>query len=138
MLTAVIDGLPPGIAAPTLSVDEALAHLPVPAACLDAAHHTVLEAVTNVLRHTTGVTGIDIQVRVHPDLPGLAEVSVFNDGEPATPPLPSGGFGLTGLAERVQAAGGELHAGPVASGWLVTAVLPITGRAPGHAVRASA
>ncbi|BAL93181.1 putative two-component system sensor kinase [Actinoplanes missouriensis 431] len=125
MLTAVTGSLPPGHPTPVVSVDESLSHLRLPDATLDAAHHTVLEALTNVLRHTTGTTRIDIGVRVRPGRSGLAEVSVRNDGQAAVSPLPAGGFGLTGLSERVRAAGGELTAGPVTGGWQVTAVLPI-------------
>ncbi|WP_431728456.1 sensor histidine kinase [Verrucosispora sp. TAA-831] len=129
MLTAVTGTLPPGHPTPTVSVDEALAHRSLPDATLDAAHHTVLEALTNVLRHTTEVTRIDIRIRA--DRPDLAEVSIRNDGKPSGSPLPAGGFGLTGLGERVRAAGGELSAGPDESGWQVTATLPIDDRPPG-------
>ncbi|GAA4949160.1 hypothetical protein GCM10025331_41700 [Actinoplanes utahensis] len=126
MLTAVTGTLPPGYPAPAVSVDASLSHRPLPAATLDAAHHTVLEALTNVLRHTTGTTRIDIRIRVRDDRPDVAELSVRNDGRAAVSPLPAGGFGLTGLSERVRSAGGELTAGPVESGWQVTATLPIT------------
>ncbi|TDB81270.1 sensor histidine kinase [Micromonospora sp. KC721] len=130
MLTAVVAALPSGCPAPMVSVDGALAGRPLPAASLDAAYHTVLEALTNVLRHTSGTTRTEIRIRMVPDASDLAEVSVRNDSGPAvSSPLPAGGFGLTGLSERVQAAGGELSAGPVASGWQVTAVLPVTARA---------
>ncbi|MFF0718770.1 sensor histidine kinase [Micromonospora sp. NPDC003816] len=128
MLTEVVGTLTPGHPPPTVSVDEALSDRPWPPASLDAAHHTVLEALTNVLRHTSGTTRIDIRVRVHPDRPDHAEVMVENDGRPTVSPLPAGGFGLTGLGERVRAAGGDLSAGSVESGWRVTAVLPITDR----------
>lgn len=130
MLATVTGTLPPGYPAPDIAVDESLTQLTLPAATLDAAHHTVLEALTNVLRHTTGTTRIDIRIRAHPDRLGLAEVSVRNDGKAAVSAMPTGGFGLTGLSERVRAAGGEFSAGPVASGWQVTAVLPVTERAP--------
>ncbi|WP_229067534.1 histidine kinase [Actinoplanes sp. DH11] len=131
MLAAVTNTLPPGYPAPVISVDESLAHRPLPGATLDAAHHTVLEALTNVLRHTTGTPRIDIRVRIRSDRPGFAEVSVRNDATAAVSPVPAGGFGLTGLSERVRAAGGELTAGPAGPGWQVTAVLPITEQAPG-------
>lgn len=136
MLTAVVGTMPPGYPAPAVAVDESLSHRPLPPASLDAAHHTVLEALTNVLRHTSGTTRIDVRVRVHPERSGFAEVSVRNDGRPAVSPLPAGGFGLTGLSERVRAAGGELSAGPLGSGWQVTAILPITEPAPGGRWRA--
>ncbi|KXK63061.1 hypothetical protein AWW66_05305 [Micromonospora rosaria] len=130
MLTSVVGTLAPGHPPPTISVDAALSRRPWPPASLDAAHHTVLEALTNVLRHTSGTTRIDIRIRIHPDRPDSAEVSIRNDGRSAGSPLPAGGFGLTGLSERVRAAGGELSAGPVASGWQVTAALPITDPPP--------
>ncbi len=128
MLAAVTATLPPGYPAPEVAVDESLAHRPLPAATLDAAHHTVLEALTNVLRHTTGTTRIDIRIRAHPERTGLAEVSVRNDGGAVRSSLPAGGFGLTGLSERVRAAGGEFSAGPAGSGWQVTAILPVSER----------
>ncbi|MFG1606319.1 sensor histidine kinase [Actinoplanes sp. NPDC049265] len=155
LLAAVVEQFPRTGPAPTVHIDEALAGRPLPADSLDAIHHTVLEALTNVLRHTTGVSRIDIRIRPAEDRPDLSEVSVRNDGEPAPSTFPAGGFGLTGLAERVQALGGSLSAGPVppsdapttadpasvqpaggtsetavGRGWQVTALVPLVSESP--------
>ncbi len=58
------------------------------------------------------------------DSGGSLDVTVTNDGIAASNGLPSGGFGLVGLAERVESAGGHLNAGSTGAGWAVTAVLP--------------
>ena len=53
-----------------------------------------------------------------------AEVEVINDGAPEAAAAP--GYGLTGMAERVAAAGGALGAGPAGEGrWRVAARLPL-------------
>ncbi|MFD9701786.1 sensor histidine kinase [Lentzea sp. NPDC059081] len=105
----------------TTSVDPALASLDLPATTVDAARHVVQEALTNVLRHATRVTGVRISART--DGKEL-EISVTNDGQAGGTSLPRGGFGLVGLAERVESAGGSLRAGPTSRGWAVTALLP--------------
>ena len=38
--------------------------------------------------------------------------------------LPSGGFGLTGLAERAALVGGRLETGPANGGWRVHLTMP--------------
>jgi len=87
--------------------------------------YVVREAVTNVLKHSTA-TRCDILL----SLTGAeAEVRVRNDGA-AGRPDGEPGSGLTGLAERVAALGGDLTAGPEGDGeFLVRAVvcLPIPG-----------
>ncbi|MGW2311382.1 ATP-binding protein, partial [Actinomadura luteofluorescens] len=59
---------------------------------------------------------------------GDVEVAVRDDGRGrGGRRLPSGGFGLTGLGERVGALGGRLHAGPrPEGGWEVVARLPVS------------
>src|SRR3954454_19413516 len=47
--------------------------------------------------------------------------------------LPSGGYGLAGLAERAALARGRLDAGPTADGWRVALTMPIPGRSPAPA-----
>ncbi|MBW8487731.1 sensor histidine kinase, partial [Actinomadura parmotrematis] len=99
-----------------------------------AAYRVVQEAVTNAARHAAGAR---VRVRVSTDR-GLS-VTVTNGaprGPRPRPPQvasPSGGTGLTGLAERVRVAGGRLRAGPDGhGGFRVHAELPAAG------VRASA
>lgn len=82
-------------------------------------YRTVQEALANVAKHASGaptevtVTWTDAEVTV--------EVC-DHGGTPAG--LPSGGFGLTGLAERAALAGGRLEAGPHADGWRVALTMP--------------
>jgi two-component system sensor histidine kinase DesK len=85
----------------------------------------VREAVTNVVRHS-GATRCEIGVVASAEHVRLT-VSDNGDGEPAVPPAAGvGGTGLTGLTERLAAAGGSLTAGPAPrGGFTVTAELPV-------------
>jgi signal transduction histidine kinase len=133
MLTAVAADFPAVGPALSVHVDDDLATRRLPADSLDAIHHTVLEALTNVLRHTTDTTTVAIRIRPANQQPNLAEVTVTNDGKPAATALPAGGFGLAGLAERVAALGGHLTAGPFDTGWRVTARVPLVRTPATHA-----
>lgn len=98
-------------------------------------YRVVLESLTNVRRHaadagqvtvtverTDGGDQPALRVRVHDDASSPHRL----DGQ-----VRRGGFGLVGLRERVTAVGGSLEAGPdERSGWTVSAVLPLPGRAP--------
>jgi signal transduction histidine kinase len=87
-----------------------------------SAHRVVQEALTNIRKHAADAASVRVSVaRVGPHV----EVAVRDDGRGRGRMLPSGGFGLTGLSERVGALGGRLHAGPrPEGGWEVVAVLP--------------
>ena len=87
----------------------------------------VREAVTNVIRHAHAhhcrieVTGDDAR----------ATVTVTDDGTGPSGAAPTPGNGLTGLRERLAAAGGTLTAGPARhGGFAVTATLPAEGGEP--------
>ncbi|MFG2001463.1 histidine kinase [Spirillospora sp. NPDC048911] len=98
-----------------------------------AAHRVVQEALTNAAKHAPGAA---VTVRLARSGTGKGEgkgrgsgatvVTVVNAPPPAGPPLlPSGGRGLTGLAERVRLAGGTLRTGPApGGGFRVEAELP--------------
>jgi signal transduction histidine kinase len=93
----------------------------LPAEVMASVHRIAREAVTNARRHAAGATSIDVDVRCRD---GLVLLQVRNDGAPV--PRQSGGFGLTGMAERAAALGGRFHAGPLPSGgWRVAAELPV-------------
>ncbi|MBC7267089.1 MAG: sensor histidine kinase, partial [Streptomyces sp.] len=90
----------------------------------------VREAVTNVVRHGGGATRCEIAVHGGPE---RARLTVTDDG-PGTSPPGGGrtGNGLTGLTERLTAAGGSLTARPGAhGGFTVTADLPTHTDVPG-------
>ncbi|ALG10813.1 sensor histidine kinase [Kibdelosporangium phytohabitans] len=112
-----------GFAGPpvTTSIDDQLAGRTLPQRTLDAARHVVQESLTNVLRHAAQVSAVEISAY---DEPGSVRITVRNDGIAADNGMPSSGFGLLGLTERVESAGGRLTAGPTGAGWAVTAVLP--------------
>jgi signal transduction histidine kinase len=85
---------------------------------------TVQEALTNARRHAPGSA-----VRVHLIYePERTSVTVTNDqgtrSESPAPEAATGGYGLTGMRERLELAGGRLSAGPSEDGWSVTGEIP--------------
>jgi signal transduction histidine kinase len=90
-----------------------------------ALYRIAQEALTNATKHAPGAP-----VRVALDYqPEAVLLTVTNDAcaEDADRPLTGagGGYGLTGMAERVEPLGGELTAGPVDGGWRVMAKIPV-------------
>jgi signal transduction histidine kinase len=85
---------------------------------------TVQEALTNARRHAPGSA-----VRVHLLYEaGRTSVTVTNEEATRTESpvgeITSGGYGLTGMRERLELAGGRLIAGPSPDGWTVTGEIP--------------
>ncbi|MFI6596916.1 sensor histidine kinase [Nonomuraea sp. NPDC050536] len=101
-----------------LSVGE----IRLPAEADTLAYRIVVEALTNVRRHAPEATRVDVTVRPED---GTVVVEVDNDGvEEST--SGRGGLGLKGLAEQVEAVGGELTAEAVRrGGWSLRARLPL-------------
>jgi signal transduction histidine kinase len=93
-----------------------------PAADLSA-YRIVQEALTNVVRHA-GPTRAKVQISYRPD---EVSIEVVDDGPSgqAPPPIarPGSGHGLIGMRERAALFGGELAAGPDATGFRVRANL---------------
>lgn len=92
------------------------------------AYRVVVEALTNVRRHASAGSRVEVSVRrdgpdTH-DIPGI-RIAVTNDSSAAGTSWGAGrrgGRGLVGLRERVTATGGTLHVGPDGSGgWHVVA-----------------
>jgi len=83
-------------------------------------YRIVQESLSNAVRH-----GAPSHIRIEIAHEGAAaRVEVINDG--AGPGAGAPGYGLTGMSERVTAAGGSLSAGPTdAGGWRVAATLPL-------------
>ena len=93
-----------------------------------AVYRAVQEAMTNAARYATG-SGIDVDVRWHP---ARLCVQVRDYGLPAGH-RPSGvkgsGTGVKSMADRSEAVGGRLAAGPapLGPGWLVEITIPVIG-----------
>ncbi|MEU4211087.1 histidine kinase [Streptomyces sp. NPDC026206] len=96
------------------------------------AYRVVVEALTNVRRHAPGARLVEVRLERVRTAGGAAavEVEVVNDAGTGNRTAlrrerdGHGGRGLSGLRERVRAAGGTLSYGPHEGGWRVAAVLP--------------
>lgn len=129
------DDLPGPAALPALVAQSRLAGLavtlsvtgaprPVLTEASLALYRVVQEALTNCAKYV----GRDALVTVALTW-GASEVTaeiVDTGGSVDVPALPSGGYGLAGLAERAALAGGSLVAGPVpGGGWRVRVTMPV-------------
>ncbi|MET9218231.1 ATP-binding protein [Streptomyces sp. NPDC003300] len=85
------------------------------------AFRVVREALTNTVRYAAGAT---VEVRLAVERGDLVVHVRDSGGALAVADLGSGS-GLTALAEAVAADGGRLTAGPVGTGWRVSARLPL-------------
>jgi len=90
-------------------------------------YRTVQEALTNVLKHARHPTCVRVAV-MYGSEQTVIEVEDDDAGLPAESDKHAGGrHGLTGMAERLAAYGGRLHACPVAGrGWYLRATVPTT------------
>jgi signal transduction histidine kinase len=109
----------------------------LPAAVDLAAYRVVQESLTNSRRHAPGAAvavstaydrqGLRITVRNAAPANLRAGREISDTGEPSdTDGTP--GYGLTGMRERVQHAGGRLTYGPETGGWTVDAHFPLEPR----------
>ncbi len=79
------------------------------------------EALTNTLRHAGATRATVTLARTG----GTALLQIEDDGTGSPGAHGAGGFGLLGMAERAEALGGRVEAGPRATGgWLVRAEIP--------------
>ena len=100
---------------------------PLPGESGLAVYRAVQEALTNTAKYAgRGATATITITWTDTDL--AAEI-VDAGGDRTPAGLPSGGYGLTGLAERAALAGGRLDTGPTADGWRVALTMPIPGTA---------
>jgi signal transduction histidine kinase len=95
----------------------------LPASICLTIYRVVQEGLTNVRRHAGPVTRVDVVVSRSPQ---SLVITVRDDGRGAAADhLPSEGYGLRGMTERVAAVGGSVRAGPrIGGGWQITAELP--------------
>ncbi|AEM84854.1 sensor histidine kinase [Streptomyces violaceusniger] len=114
-----------------LTLAPQLADRPLPPGILTTVHRVVQESLTNVRKHATGVGRVEVRIGVRPGATERLEVSVVDDGEGGASPaaersVEGSGYGLVGLAERVEKVDGRITAGPRdGGGWHVVAVLPL-------------
>ncbi|MGW2151028.1 sensor histidine kinase [Nonomuraea bangladeshensis] len=111
-----------GLALAGIHLEVSPAAGPIPAAAETLLAWTVREAATNVVRHSRA-RRCRIALAVDGD---AATVEVRDDGT-GPPPGVTPGNGLTGLAERLAAAGGRLETGPPpdGAGYLLRARVPV-------------
>ena len=80
------------------------------------------EAITNAVRHARHATRVVVHVA---DAGEHVRLTVHDDGVGSTTGQTTSGYGLAGMAERVNLVGGTLHAGRTPdAGWTVEAALP--------------
>jgi signal transduction histidine kinase len=89
-------------------------------------YRLVQEALTNVAKHA-GANSVSLVVRRESD--GELLVEVKDDGGGFDPNAERGGFGLSGMSERVSLANGELRINSDRHGTVISARLPAPGRA---------
>jgi signal transduction histidine kinase len=96
---------------------------PLPPTQDATAFRIVQESLTNVVKHATGATRVDVTVSWQDGELGLL---IRDDGTPVHTAVVSG-HGLAGMAERAAMFEGTLRAGPTGDGgWQVRAVLPLS------------
>ncbi|WP_218129213.1 sensor histidine kinase [Nonomuraea maritima] len=118
-----------------LTLDPRLTSGCLPPEITTTVHRVVQESLTNIRKHATAAEHVTVDVRVQAADPNTLRATVTDDGrggrhDRGRRRTTAGGYGLTGLAERVEAAGGRLSAGPGEfTGWQVVADLPLPRRA---------
>ena len=100
----------------------------LPAETESVLYRLVQEALNNAVKHA-GASRVEALLE---RTDGVVRVTVHDDGGGFDPAARNGGFGLTGMRERVELAGGELKidAAP-GRGATVAATIPVPAEAPG-------
>jgi signal transduction histidine kinase len=97
---------------------------PLPAEAGLAVYRAVQEALTNTAKYAGRGARADVVLTWDDDV--LTVEVTDSGGDRVAAGLPSGGYGLAGLAERAALAGGRLDAAPTADGWRVTLTMPVS------------
>jgi signal transduction histidine kinase len=111
-----------------LHLPDGLAGAAWPPEIVSTVYRIVQESLTNVARHAPAARSVAVTVTQDRH---QVTVEVTDDAPPAAarPARVPTGYGLIGMRERVEALGGRLQAGPLASaGWAVRASLPFSVR----------
>ncbi|WP_061298537.1 sensor histidine kinase [Herbidospora cretacea] len=95
---------------------------------LTTLHRVLTESLTNVRRHAPHAPWVEVRLTTFDSAVRLRVANPLSAADPRLSRL-GGGFGLVGMAERVETMGGHLVAGPVAGHlWEVAAVVPLPAR----------
>ncbi|MER5623109.1 sensor histidine kinase [Streptosporangium sp. NPDC002544] len=117
-LSGELDGARAALEAAGTRLTIRLAGTPLPDALDELLGWAVREGVTNVIRHARA-TRCEIEVTMDEE---VAALKIVDDGRGAASYGP--GSGLTGLTERVRAAGGTVSAGPRPTGFALRVTVP--------------
>jgi len=107
----------------SVELEDQLDHAQMPGPVQLALYRVVQESLTNIRRHATGATRVQVILRVDD---GEVLLDVLDDGAASARARESGGRGLLGMRERAELLGGRLTAGPAADGGFhVSARIPL-------------
>lgn len=99
----------------------------LPPEVMTTLHRVLQESLTNVRKHAPGTAWVEVDLRRYERAVVLRVRNFGSASDPRVSRL-GGGFGLVGMAERVEALGGRLYAGPSPEGaWEVVAEFPLPG-----------
>jgi signal transduction histidine kinase len=95
----------------------------LPAQVTTNVYRVAQEALTNVMKHASGARA-SVALAFATD---AVSISIDNPLTESSPSLgeTGGGFGLRGIAERLELLGGQMEAGPFGDGWRVAATVPV-------------
>jgi len=123
-LPELLSGLTEGYAADAGAAVQSTVDGPVrdlPPDVTLALYRTAQEALTNVRKHAPGAS-VTVRLCYAPEAVRLTVLS--EGGSTAAPDPEPSGYGLTGLRERAELAGGTFEAGPDRTGWRVDVRIP--------------
>lgn len=121
----------------TLEIGQGISDETLPPEILNTVYRVFQEALTNIRKHAPGSGWVEAELRLvgAGQAPAVllekghgVRLRVRNYSSSADPRIKrlGGGFGLVGMAERVEALDGRLRAGPAAGGgWEVLAEFPL-------------
>ncbi|MFI7704486.1 sensor histidine kinase [Nonomuraea sp. NPDC049480] len=97
----------------------------LPPEVMTTLHRVLQESLTNVRKHASRAAWVEADLRRYERVVVLRVRNFGSASDPRVSRL-GGGFGLVGMAERVEALGGRLYAGPSSEGaWEVAAEFPL-------------
>jgi signal transduction histidine kinase len=112
-------------------IGQGLTHSTLAPEVLTTLHRVLQESLTNVRRHAPGTGWVEADLRPT-DRGVLLRIRNYRSSSDPRVSKLGGGFGLVGMAERVNALGGTLVAGPTPEGaWEVRAWFPLDHEAAG-------